>query len=121
MEVLKDGSFRVQKGERFPFICPKCMHPIAYAENLAMVKCPKCLYVGMVDHFTKMGLAFLDKRGPDDMLPKLSFPLRTALLLKWFYIDKKTNKFGLWLRLTFYPIMYPTIRLMLWATKPVKQ
>lgn len=95
MHVLKDGSFRVEKGERFPFICPKCMTAIPYAGNLAMVKCPRCQYIGMADEFSKMGMVFFD-------------------------IDKQTNKFGLWWRLTLYPIVYPIIRLLLWAMKKPK-
>lgn len=115
MQVFTDGKFRVDKGELFPFICPKCRWPIPYRNDVAMVVCSHCHHSGFADDFTKVGIAFV--KNPDAPVPQLSLPLRFALWLKWFYIDKQVNKFGIWCRLTVYPVMYPIIRLLLWATK----
>lgn len=52
-----DGTFYLQKGERFPFKCPECNCYIEYTEKLLIpnvIKCLNCLYEGDVEEFSEV-------------------------------------------------------------------
>lgn len=51
MQVNPDGTFYLNDGEAFPFVCPVCDLPIAYDPNVIMVYCPRCTYLGELTEF----------------------------------------------------------------------
>ena len=65
MIVNSDGTFSLDKGERIPYICPRCNLPIQYEENLLMVRCARCGLLDEVSKFT--GNVFMkDNKPPNE-------------------------------------------------------
>ena len=53
MIIYPNGTFHCDRGERIPFICPKCQWPIEYDEKVLFVNCFHCKYIGDKDEFSK--------------------------------------------------------------------
>ncbi len=53
MKINPNGTFSLEKGEQIPFICPKCFYPIEYLQNVWMVNCTNCQYIGQREEFIK--------------------------------------------------------------------
>lgn len=53
MTVLDNGSFHLEKGERFPYICPKCKWPHGQEASPALT-CSRCDYTGTLADFSQL-------------------------------------------------------------------
>lgn len=42
MTIYPDGSFYLEKGEKMPFVCPKCEYPAAFDASATAVTCARC-------------------------------------------------------------------------------
>jgi len=51
MKILPNGHFYLEKGEHYPYICPKCRQVKEWYEADAPVTCDSCGYSGDPDEF----------------------------------------------------------------------